>query len=319
MSRRKALLESAARIVADHLPAADLARRRRGVAAPHPARPGRPAACPGARRMLHEIARPAPLVHHPRLARELPAGRPRHPGQLAGAGRPRPGRPRRGRNRTRPRCRRRRERCIRRGDSVTTQPKLDRIVILLSSGIAQRRLYFAGHPKVRSLGREFVALLTAFLDEAEPGRAVPRRRGRASWCTRGASWWVRASPAASWCASPRCCTGAASPSGGARDPRGGHGAAGPGRRPAGSGRRPGRGPGPAGGARRGQRAGGRRVPRRDRPGRRRRAGGLARPRPGRRPPGVARAHLPGPVRRGARRPMPTRPWTGCWTSTTPAR
>lgn len=49
---------------------------------------------------------------------------------------------------------------------MTSQPKLDKLVILLSSGIAQRKLYFAGHPKVKSLGEEFVALLHAFLDSA---------------------------------------------------------------------------------------------------------------------------------------------------------
>jgi len=45
------------------------------------------------------------------------------------------------------------------------QPKLDKVVILLSSGIAQRKLYFAGHPKVKSLGRDFVTLLQTYLDE----------------------------------------------------------------------------------------------------------------------------------------------------------
>ena len=48
---------------------------------------------------------------------------------------------------------------------MTTLPELDKIVILLSSGIAQRKLYFGGHPKVQSLGREFVDLLVRFLDE----------------------------------------------------------------------------------------------------------------------------------------------------------
>lgn len=45
------------------------------------------------------------------------------------------------------------------------QPKLDKVVILLSSGIAQRKLYFADHPKVRGLGRDFVHLLQGYLDE----------------------------------------------------------------------------------------------------------------------------------------------------------
>ena len=45
------------------------------------------------------------------------------------------------------------------------QPKLDKVVILISSGIAQRKLYFADHPKVKSLGRDFVTLLQAYLNE----------------------------------------------------------------------------------------------------------------------------------------------------------
>jgi putative nucleotidyltransferase with HDIG domain len=45
------------------------------------------------------------------------------------------------------------------------QPKLDKVVILLSSGIAQRKLYFADHPKVKGLGRDYVKLLTSYLDE----------------------------------------------------------------------------------------------------------------------------------------------------------
>lgn len=49
---------------------------------------------------------------------------------------------------------------------MTSQPRLDKLIILLSSGIAQRKLYFAGHPKVRALGEEFVGLLGAFLDTA---------------------------------------------------------------------------------------------------------------------------------------------------------
>ena len=49
---------------------------------------------------------------------------------------------------------------------MITRPELDKIVILLSSGIAQRKLYFGGHPKVQSLGREFVDMLVRFLDES---------------------------------------------------------------------------------------------------------------------------------------------------------
>ncbi len=45
--------------------------------------------------------------------------------------------------------------------------KLDRIVILLSSGIAQRKLYFADHPKVKGLGKEFEKLLKEYLKENE--------------------------------------------------------------------------------------------------------------------------------------------------------
>lgn len=41
------------------------------------------------------------------------------------------------------------------------------LIILLASGISQRRLYFDGHPKVRALGRDFVARLGARLNEAE--------------------------------------------------------------------------------------------------------------------------------------------------------
>ncbi len=50
---------------------------------------------------------------------------------------------------------------------MTANPQLDRIVILLSSAIAQRKLYFADHPKVKSLGREFVALLVKFLETVQ--------------------------------------------------------------------------------------------------------------------------------------------------------
>ena len=45
------------------------------------------------------------------------------------------------------------------------QPKLDKIVILLSSGIAQRKLYFADHPKVKSLGQQLATLILQFLKE----------------------------------------------------------------------------------------------------------------------------------------------------------
>ena len=44
---------------------------------------------------------------------------------------------------------------------------LDKLVILLSSGIAQRKLYFADHPKVRANGQEFVRLLAQLLKETE--------------------------------------------------------------------------------------------------------------------------------------------------------
>jgi putative nucleotidyltransferase with HDIG domain len=44
---------------------------------------------------------------------------------------------------------------------------LDRLVILLSSGIAQRKLYFAEHPKVRAIGQEFASKLRRFLREGE--------------------------------------------------------------------------------------------------------------------------------------------------------
>jgi len=50
---------------------------------------------------------------------------------------------------------------------MNSHPELDRLVILLSSAIAQRRLYFAKHPKVKGLGREFVDLLVRFLDATE--------------------------------------------------------------------------------------------------------------------------------------------------------
>jgi putative nucleotidyltransferase with HDIG domain len=45
------------------------------------------------------------------------------------------------------------------------QASLDQLVILLSSSIAQRRLYFADHPKVQSLGKDFVTLLRNYLDD----------------------------------------------------------------------------------------------------------------------------------------------------------
>ncbi len=44
---------------------------------------------------------------------------------------------------------------------------LDRLVILLSSGIAQRKLYFAEHPKVRAIGQEFATKLRNFLKEED--------------------------------------------------------------------------------------------------------------------------------------------------------
>jgi putative nucleotidyltransferase with HDIG domain len=50
---------------------------------------------------------------------------------------------------------------------MTMQPQLDKIVILLSSGIAQRKLYFADHPKVKSLGTQFVDLLQKYLKAIE--------------------------------------------------------------------------------------------------------------------------------------------------------
>ncbi len=43
--------------------------------------------------------------------------------------------------------------------------KLDRLLILLNSGIAQRRLYFAGHPKVKAYSRDFVSILQEILAE----------------------------------------------------------------------------------------------------------------------------------------------------------
>ena len=45
------------------------------------------------------------------------------------------------------------------------QPKLDKIVILLSSGIAQRKLYFAEHRKVKSLGQQMATLIQEFLKD----------------------------------------------------------------------------------------------------------------------------------------------------------
>ncbi len=47
------------------------------------------------------------------------------------------------------------------------QANLDKLVILLSRGIGQRKLYAADHPRVRNHGREFVAQLQAFLAEIE--------------------------------------------------------------------------------------------------------------------------------------------------------
>ncbi len=47
------------------------------------------------------------------------------------------------------------------------QGNLDKLVILLSSGFAQRRLYFADHPKVAGHSREFVAQLGRYLDEVD--------------------------------------------------------------------------------------------------------------------------------------------------------
>jgi putative nucleotidyltransferase with HDIG domain len=43
---------------------------------------------------------------------------------------------------------------------------LDKLVILLSSGIAQRRLYFADHPKIRGCGQGFTKLLKEVLSES---------------------------------------------------------------------------------------------------------------------------------------------------------
>jgi putative nucleotidyltransferase with HDIG domain len=45
------------------------------------------------------------------------------------------------------------------------QANLDKLVILLSRGIGQRKLYAADHPRVRNHGREFVAQLELFLTE----------------------------------------------------------------------------------------------------------------------------------------------------------
>ena len=38
---------------------------------------------------------------------------------------------------------------------------------MLSTGIAQRKLYFADHPKVKSLGRQFADLLQEYLKATE--------------------------------------------------------------------------------------------------------------------------------------------------------
>ncbi len=45
--------------------------------------------------------------------------------------------------------------------------KIDKMVILLSSGIAQRKLYFADHPKIKNLGRDFIAHLTQHLKASQ--------------------------------------------------------------------------------------------------------------------------------------------------------
>ncbi len=47
--------------------------------------------------------------------------------------------------------------------------KLDEMVILLGRGIAQRRLYFADHPRVVGFGNQFVNLLEAFLADRSLG------------------------------------------------------------------------------------------------------------------------------------------------------
>jgi len=47
------------------------------------------------------------------------------------------------------------------------QQNLDKLVILLSSSIAQRKLYFADHPKFRDSGQEFTKLLQEILAEMQ--------------------------------------------------------------------------------------------------------------------------------------------------------
>ena len=47
------------------------------------------------------------------------------------------------------------------------QLNIDQMVILLSSGIAQRRLYFAEHPKIKDLGGDFIAHLGKYLKATE--------------------------------------------------------------------------------------------------------------------------------------------------------
>ena len=59
---------------------------------------------------------------------------------------------------------------------------LDKLVILLSSGIAQRRLYFADHPKIRGCGQGFTKLLKEILSESRQDTwSAPASPGDSSW------------------------------------------------------------------------------------------------------------------------------------------
>ena len=50
------------------------------------------------------------------------------------------------------------------------EPTFSDLIILLSGGINQRRLYFDGHPKVKALGRDFTQRLAQML--AHTGEAA---------------------------------------------------------------------------------------------------------------------------------------------------
>ncbi len=52
---------------------------------------------------------------------------------------------------------------------ASQQLSLDELVIMLGRGIAQRRLYFADHPRIKGFGEQFVIKLEAFLANGSLG------------------------------------------------------------------------------------------------------------------------------------------------------